>query len=50
MLKYLGEGDSKGFLNLCASKPYGDSAKKNIYIAHVQKRMGTQLRLSLIHI
>lgn len=45
-VKYLEDGDSKAFLAVKASKPYGDSteARKLKCIGHVWERMGTRLR------
>ncbi|GBL72576.1 hypothetical protein AVEN_127844-1 [Araneus ventricosus] len=44
--KYLGDGDSKGFLKISESKVYEDKlvVEKLECIGHVQKRMGTRLR------
>ncbi|GBN39555.1 hypothetical protein AVEN_158802-1 [Araneus ventricosus] len=44
--KYLGDGDSKGFLKISESKVYEDElvVEKLECIGHVQKRMGTRLR------
>lgn len=44
--QYLGDGDSKGFDSVAASKPYGDQVdvEKLECINHVQKRMGSRLR------
>lgn len=43
---YLGDGDSKGYLSVCESQPYGPDyfIDKVECIGHVQKRMGTRLR------
>lgn len=43
---YLGDGDSKGFLSVARSKPYGDRFQigKLECVGHVQKRMGGRLR------
>lgn len=43
---YVGDGDSKAYDEVVASKPYGDSffIKKIECVGHVQKRMGTRLR------
>lgn len=45
-IKYLGDGNSKGFLAVRAAKPYGNVAKicKLECIGHVQKRMDTHLQ------
>lgn len=45
-IKYLGDGDSKGFDSVAASNPYGQEVviEKVECINHVQKRMGTRLR------
>lgn len=44
-LKYLGDGDTKTFLELSKSKPYGEQKIEKLEcIGHVQKRMGTRLR------
>lgn len=45
-LKYLGDGDSKGFLKVSEAKVYGPEAtvEKLECIGHVQKRMGARLR------
>ena len=45
-IKYLGDGDSKGYNTVVASKPYGNDTKieKLECIGHVHKRMGTRLR------
>jgi len=45
-VKYLGDGDSKGFQKVVESNPYGDSVKveKLECIGHIQKRMGRRLR------
>lgn len=45
-LKYLGDGDSKGFLRIQESNVYGEcvSVEKLECIGHVQKRMGAGLR------
>ena len=45
-VEYLGDGDSKGFLSVTVSKPYGDNVeiKKLECFAHVEKRIGTLLR------
>lgn len=42
-VRYLGDGDSKGFNTVVASKPYFDGTviEKLGCIGHVQKRMGT---------
>ncbi|KAJ4444118.1 hypothetical protein ANN_05907 [Periplaneta americana] len=44
--QYLGDGDSKGFVKVVESKPYGDdcTVEKLECIGHVQKRMGSRLR------
>ena len=44
--KYLGDGDSKGFMRVLESKPYGEDTniEKLECIGHVQKRMGSRLR------
>lgn len=46
-VKYLGDGDSNGFMKVMDSKPYGDvvSIEKLECVNHVKKRMGTRLRL-----
>lgn len=43
---YMGDGDSKGFDQVVASKPYGDGfeIKKLECVGHVQKRIGGRLR------
>jgi hypothetical protein len=43
--KYLGDGDSRGFLKATEAKPYGDSVtiEKFECVGHVQKRLGTRL-------
>ena len=43
---YIGDGDSKTFLGILNSDPYGDkcTVTKNECVGHVQKRMGTRLR------
>lgn len=45
-VKYLGDGDSKGFLKVQDSKPYGNNVliEKLECVGHVQKRLGTRLR------
>lgn len=45
-LKYLGDGDSKGFLRIKESNVYGEgtSVQKLECIGHVQKRMGARLK------
>ena len=45
-VRYLGDGDSKGFLAVQEAKPYGNdiTIEKLECIAHVQKRMGSHLR------
>lgn len=44
-VKYLGDGDTKTFLELTKSQPYADLAIEKLEcIGHVQKRMGTRLR------
>lgn len=45
-VKYLGDGDSKGFGNVLENMPYGRTVKieKLECVGHVQKRMGTRLR------
>ena len=45
-VKYLGDGDSKGFMRVNDSKPYGDSVliEKLECIGHIQKRLGCRLR------
>lgn len=45
-INYIGDGDSKTFKSVVASKPYGDDVEiqKKECIGHVQKRMGTRLR------
>ncbi|GBO31212.1 hypothetical protein AVEN_275483-1 [Araneus ventricosus] len=44
--KYLGDGDSKGFLKISESKVYEEElvVEKLESVGHVQKRMGTRLR------
>lgn len=44
--QYLGDGDSKGYLRVVESKPYGNEVdiQKIECIGHVQKRMGCRLR------
>ncbi|GBO06219.1 hypothetical protein AVEN_245152-1 [Araneus ventricosus] len=44
--KYLGDGDSKGFLKISESEVYEEElvVEKFGCIGHVQKRMGTRLR------
>jgi hypothetical protein len=44
--KYLGDGDSKGFLKVTEAKPCGNSVTigKLECVDHVQKRLGTRLR------
>jgi hypothetical protein len=44
--KYLGDGDSKGFMSVLESKPYGNNVeiKKLECVGHIQKRLGTRLR------
>lgn len=44
--KYLGDGDSKGYVSVLESKPYGESVQieKLECVGHVQKRLGTRLR------
>nr|XP_032514623.1 uncharacterized protein LOC116768095 [Danaus plexippus plexippus] len=43
---YIGDGDTKTFLGILNSDPYGDecTVTKNECVGHVQKRMGTRLR------
>ena len=43
---YIGDGDSKTFTNVVASKPYGENfiINKRECIGHISKRMGTRLR------
>lgn len=43
---YLGDGDSKAFLEVANSKPYGEDfeIKKLECVGHIQKRMGSRLR------
>lgn len=42
---YIGDGDSKTFLSISESKPYGDTAVTKLEcVGHIQKRMGTRLR------
>ena len=43
---YIGDDDSKTFLGILNSDPYGDkcTVTKNECVGHVQKRMGTRLR------
>ena len=42
---YIGDGDSKSFSSIKASKPYADKdIMKYERVGHVQKRMGTALR------
>lgn len=44
-IKYLGDGDSKGFQHVQSEKPYGDTTIEKLEcIGHVQKRVGTRLR------
>ncbi|GFY32648.1 uncharacterized protein TNCV_674031 [Trichonephila clavipes] len=43
--KYLGDGDSKGFLTIKEAKVYGETEVEKLEcVGHVQKRMGTRLR------
>lgn len=44
--KYLGDGDTKAFLKVKETAPYGDSVniEKLECVGHVQKRLGTRLR------
>lgn len=42
---YIGDGDTKTYLGICDSKPYGPVKIEKIEcVGHVQKRMGTRLR------
>ena len=43
---YVGDGDSKSYVEVCKLQPYGPSffIPKEDCIAHVSKRMGTALR------
>ena len=43
---YIGDGDSKTYSAVVASKPYGENfiINKKECVGHVQKRMGTRLR------
>lgn len=43
---YLGDGDTKAYLEVCERKPYGPDIeiKKIECVGHIQKRMGTRLR------
>lgn len=45
-VRYLGDGDSKGFLTVSEAKPYGSDVaiEKLECVGHVQKRMGRLLR------
>ena len=45
-VNYIGDGDTKSFKAVSASKPYGPDIiiRKIECVGHVQKRMGTQLR------
>jgi hypothetical protein len=44
-VKYLGDGDTKTFLEISKAQPYGElKVEKFECIGHVQKRMGTRLR------
>lgn len=45
-VKYLGDGDSKGYQDVQESEPYGSNVKisKLECVGHVQKRMGSRLR------
>lgn len=45
-VKYLGDGDSKGFQSVLEAKPYGDEVviEKLECVGHIQKRLGTRLR------
>lgn len=44
--KYLGDGNSKGFISVLERKPYGDNVEiqKLECVGHVQKRLGSRLR------
>ena len=43
-LTYIGDGDSKGFLNVVACNPYpGFTIKKSECVGHIQKRCGKKL-------
>ena len=43
---YLGDGDTKAYLEVCERKPYRPDVgiKKIECVGHIQKRMGTRLR------
>ena len=42
---YIGDGDCKGFNEVCTAKPYGDvPVVKEECVCHIQKRMGKALR------
>lgn len=44
-VKYLGNGDSKGFASVVESAPYGTAKIDKLEcIGHIQKRMGSRLR------
>lgn len=44
-VKYLGDGDTKTYSEICKAKPYSDiTVEKLECVGHVQKRMGTRLR------
>lgn len=45
-MKYLGDGDSRGYKKVCDENVYGSdcSIEKLECIAHVQKRMGPRLK------
>ena len=45
-VKYIGDGDSKGFSEVRNAQPYGPdlSVEKEECIGHVQKRVGSNLR------
>ena len=44
-VKYLGDGDSKGFMKVNESKPYGDLLTEKLEcVGHVMKRLGCRLR------
>jgi hypothetical protein len=45
-VQYLGDGDSKGFMKVIESEPYGDSVniEKLECVGYVQKRLGPRLR------
>ena len=44
-LTFIGDGDSKGFNEVCQANPYGDEkVQKEECVGHVQKRLGKALR------